>query len=336
MRNLLKTTIVLAAIFLTHACKSPEKKDTDRETTQQEKPTVEVNMPKIVAIKVGKGPDAMFLTPDKQKLYIANVEDTKISIINTQTDQVEKTIEGVRYPWGFSRLGNTGEVVVSAYDKQLVVIDFTKDKIVRQQEFDTPLGGVVTSKDGKFIFVIGIDAKKVFKLNAQTLAKTDSYTTGNGPDGIGLSADEKNIYVTNTADGTISVIDTKTKKTKTLNTGGKPELIHANHDRSLLFISNFNNNAIHVIDSNKGEIVHEITGLEGPEEAVPSEDEDRLYIVNFNKAKVYVYKMDGYEKLDEAYSTGSKPIGVVPVGNKIYVTNYGDNAVSVIELKSNE
>lgn len=333
MKIYFKALVVVSIISLTYACKSPEKKEDTTKTATPESTVLEADNSKNVVIKVGKGPDAMFLTPNKQKLYIANVEDTTISVINTQTDQVEKTISEVRYPWGFSRLGNTNEVVVSAYDKQLVVIDFTTDKIVRQRAFDSPLGGVVTSKDGKFIFVIAIEAKKVFKLDAKSLKNIASYNTGNAPDGIGLSSNESNIYVTNTEDGTISVIDSKTKKSKILNPGGKPELIHANHDRTLLYISNFKNNTMHVVDSDKGEIIHTIPGLDGPEEAVPNENENKLYIVNFNSSKIYVYNTDGYEKLDETYSTGNKPIGVVPLANKIYVTNYGGNSVSVIDLE---
>ncbi|MDO8367450.1 MAG: YncE family protein [Saprospiraceae bacterium] len=327
-----KVLFVVSIISLTYACMSPEKKEEPTKTATPESTVLETENAKGKAIKVGKGPDAMFLTPDKQKIYIANVEDTTISVINTQTDQVDKTISGVRYPWGFSRLGNTNEVAVSAYEKQMVVIDFTTDKIVRQRDFNSPLGGVVASKDGKFIFVIAIEVKKVFKLNAQTLEDIDSYNTGNAPDGIGLSANENNIYVTNTEDGTISIIDSKTKKSKIRNLGGKPELIHANHDRTLLYISNFKNNTMYVVDSDKEEITHTISGLDGPEEAVPNENEDKLYIINFNSSKIDVYKTDGYVKLDETYTTGNQPIGIVPLANKIYVTNYGDNSVSVIKI----
>ena len=330
-----KNNLILASIFFMsfNACKQADKKEVANSIVQEENLT-EVKKAEGTLIKVGKGPDALFLTPDKQKIYIANVEDTTISVISTQTDQVEKTITGVRYPWGFSRLGTTNEVAVSAYDKQIVVIDFTKDEIVRQKEFKSTIGGIVSSKDGKAIFVIAIDAKEVLKLSAQSFVVLDTYETGNGPDGIGISANEKNIYVTNTEDGTISVINSKTKKSNLLNTGGKPELVHSNHDRSLLFISNFKENKIHIIDSDKGEIINELTGLNGPEEAVPNAAEDKLCVVNFNSEKVFTYKMPDFEKTEEEYTTGKKPIGVIPTENKLYITNYGDNSVSIINLKN--
>lgn len=325
----LSMILVLLTACLT-ACQY--KKDSNNET-QRRAAISHAEESNDATIKVGKGPDAMFLTPDKQKIYIANVEDTTISVINTVHNNVIKTISGARYPWGFSQLGNTNEVAVSTYDRQVVIIDLTSDEIVRQHTFDSHLGGIATSKDGQTIFVIAVDAKKVLKLDAPSLKVLDTYDTGNGPDGIALSASGKTIFVTNTENGTISIIDITTKKERLLNTGGKPELIHSNHDKSRLFISNFVQNKIHVIDSEKGEIIGEIKGLNGPEEAVLSQNEDKLYVVNFNSSKVFAYKMETLEKLNEEYSTGNKPIGIIPLENKLYVTNYGDNSVSVIEIK---
>ena len=53
---------------------------------------------KINNVSVGKGPDALFLTPDEKFLYVANVEDTFISVIDTKQDKVTKQIDGVDYP----------------------------------------------------------------------------------------------------------------------------------------------------------------------------------------------------------------------------------------------
>jgi len=284
-----------------------------------------------LGIAVGKGPDAMFLTPDETKLYIANVEDTTISVINTITDKVVHTITGIRNPWGFAQLGSSTEVAVSAYDYQLAVVDFTNNLIVREKTFSSHLGGITVDSIGQYLYVVAIDSKKILKIDAVTLDSLDNFDTGNGPDGIGISKDNQKIYVTNTSDGTISIININTKTTTIINAGGKPELIHGNYDNSLLYISNFNDNKTHVLNTSTDSITHEITGLNGPEEVVPNKSNDKLYIVNFNSAKVFVYSIPNYNKLSTEYITGAKPIGVTSLNNKLYVTNYGDNSVSVIE-----
>ena len=75
----------------------------------------------IHSIPVGKGPDALFLTPDEKILYVANVEDTFISVIDTKQDKVIKKIEVTHYPWGFTRLGSKNLVAVSSWDKGIAL-----------------------------------------------------------------------------------------------------------------------------------------------------------------------------------------------------------------------
>ena len=198
----------LFALFIFLGCKKehPETKN------KSEPPLEKTVSSKSKIIKVGKGPDALFLTSDEKFIYVANVEDNFISVINTETENVVGKIEGIKYPWGFSRLGISDLVVVSGYDKQIVIINFTTHKIIEEKSFNENLGGITTTRDGRFIFVIETGKNKAIKLDAVSLKISDSYKTGNGPDGIGISKDDSKIYTTNTKDGTISVINTKTKK----------------------------------------------------------------------------------------------------------------------------
>ncbi len=285
-------------------------------------------------IPVGKGPDALFLTPDERYLYVANVEDTFISVIDTRTDKVVLTIDGVDYPWGFTRLGETNLVAVSGWDKGIDVIDFTTHKIVKSKRYEQNLGGITSTKDGKTFFVVATEANEVLKIDASTLEILTQYETGSGPDGIGISKDNQKIYVTNTKDGSISIINVDTKTSKVIKTGGKPELIHGTPDHFLLFISNFSDNKIHILDTQTDKIIHEITGLDGPEEAVLSKSGEILFVVNFHSAKVFSYEAKTYKKRPEEFSVGSKPIGIVSALNdrKLYVSNFGDNSVSVITM----
>jgi len=182
--------------------------------------------------------------------------------------------------------------------------------------------------------VVATASNKVLEIDPASLQMVNEFPTGNGPDGIGISSDDSKLYVTNTKDGTISVIHRANKSFKLIKTGGKPELVHYNHNHSLLFVSNFLENKIHILDTGTDNIIHEITGLNGPEEAVLSPQEDQLYVVNFNLSRVYVYDANTYQRLPDEYPTGNKPIGIVILSNrKAYVTNYGDNSVGIIQLR---
>jgi YVTN family beta-propeller protein len=321
-----KFLYIFIVVVLLASCKEKQR---ETDTTIIESNSVENNTNSSV-VYVSKGPDALFLTPDKSFLYVANVEDTLISVIDTQKDKVLKNIEGIKYPWGFVQLAESNLVAVSGYDKQVVIINFENHKILKEKLFETHIGGITANKKGDLIYVIAIDDNKVLQLDATTLNILKTFYTGKGPDGIGISENDSKLFVTNTEDGSISVIDIATGKQSILKTGGKPELIHSNKGRSLLYISNFFGNKIHIIDTKNGEIVKEIKNIKTPEEAVLSEEENLLYVVSFDLSKVYVYDAVTLEKKSISYKTGNKPIGVMPVGNKLYVSNYGDNSISII------
>lgn len=308
---------------------SCKEKQRVTDTTIIESNTVDNNTSSSI-VHVGKGPDALFLTPDKSFLYVANVEDTLISVIDTQTDKVLKNIEGIRYPWGFAQLAESNLLAASGYDKQVVIIDSDNHTIIKEKLFETHIGGIIANKKGDLIYVIAIDDNKVFQLDATALNILKTFSTGKGPDGIGISEDDSKLFVTNTEDGSISVIDIETGKQSIITTGGKPELIHSNEDRSLLYISNFFGNKVHIIDTQKSDIIREIENIITPEEAVLSEDENLLYVVSFDLSEVYVYDAVSLKKKSISYKTGNKPIGVIPIGSKLYVSNYGDNSISII------
>lgn len=129
----MKRWIVLSAmIFVSAACGESAEQEASAQKNQ-------------VTIAVGKGPDALFLTPDERFLYVANVEDTFISVIDTRRDKVVQSIDGSDYPWGFTRLGDYNLVAVSGWDKGVDVIDFTTHDIVRSKRYDHNLSGITTT-----------------------------------------------------------------------------------------------------------------------------------------------------------------------------------------------
>ncbi|HED38431.1 MAG TPA: hypothetical protein ENI76_09355, partial [Ignavibacteria bacterium] len=77
--------LLVVLIFVFNACSEIKKENVQ---IQNKSENVD-KQSKVNTIPVGKGPDALFLTPDEKYLYVANVEDNFISVINTQTEKVE-------------------------------------------------------------------------------------------------------------------------------------------------------------------------------------------------------------------------------------------------------
>lgn len=75
-----------------------------------------------------------------------------------------------------------------------------------------------------------------------------TFNVGNKPSAVVVSSDGSKLYVTNTGDGTVSVIDTATNNIRTLvNVGNNPSGIAANPYRSQISVANSQDNNIYVI-----------------------------------------------------------------------------------------
>ena len=71
-----------------------------------------------------------------------------------------------------------------------------------------------------------------------------------------FSADEKNLYVTNTQDDSVSVIDMPTQKTiATINVGSTPEGISLDHANHRAYVANWGSNSVSVIDTQTNKLI---------------------------------------------------------------------------------
>ena len=316
----------MLGIFLI-SCGNTQEKKINSNTTIVTKSIPLKNIP------VGMNPDALFLTPNRKKLYVANSAEDYISIINTERDSVVKTISGLSKSWGFHKIPHTEMLALSTNSGQVALIDFGTDTIVRKKQYEYKFGDITADLKGEYLFVIAIFQEKVFKIKVSDLAIVASYDTGNEPDGMDISKDGKKLFVTNRGDGTISVISIADNTSTMIDTGGKPELINSNADHSRIYASNFDLNVMHIIDAETNAILHNVSGLKGPEGAYYEKERRILYISNFNSNEVYTYQDEDYTSVTNKFVTGKNPLSLVTVNDKLYVSNYSDNSVSVIDLK---
>ncbi|HEX2568999.1 MAG TPA: YncE family protein [Polyangia bacterium] len=328
--------IVLSAWALAcTGCKS-SKQEGARPAAPAAAPT-SVEVRRGATIAVGKGPDAMLVVPARHRLYVANTDDDFISVIDTAADRPATPLDriaNVSKPMGFAWLGRgdrAKEVAVSTRGHEIAVIDAESDRVVRRAPVPDELSGIVATPDGQFLFAAATTGDRVLKLDAARLTVVGTYPTGKGPDGIGGTPDRDRLYVTNTGDGTISVLPPRGAGQELLRPGGKPELVSEAPDQSLLFVSNFDAGKVHVLDPATGRIVRELGGIEGAEGTALG-PESLLYVVSFKRGRVYAFpsRGDGARQPVE-YATGKEPIGIVATSNppKIYVANYGDHTLSV-------
>jgi YVTN family beta-propeller protein len=157
---------------------------------------------------------------------------------------------------------------------------------------------LVISDDGRTIYTSNVNSDSVTAVEANSDKSQWTNTVipvGKGPEGIDISPDGREVWAANSGDGTVSVIDTATKKvTATFNVGTK----HSNRvkftpDGRFALISDLGSGDLVIID------------------APARKESKRLHL-----------------------GRSAEGILIVPDGSKAYVAVSGDNKVAVIDLKN--
>ena len=162
---------------------------------------------------------------------------------------------------------------------------------------------------------------------------------GNAPFGIAFDSVNERIYVTNSDDNTVSVIDTTTNTViDTIPIGVVPFGIAYDHINQRIYVTNFGDGTVSIIDTTTNTV--DLTPImvgSGPYDIAYDRDNQRMYVTNSGDGTVSV--------IDTTTNTvDSTPItvGIVPFGiayshdnQRMYVTNGGDSTVSVIDTTTN-
>jgi YVTN family beta-propeller protein len=135
-------------------------------------------------VPVGKGPEALDLSPDGRELWTAHSQDGGVSIIDTESKQVKQTL-----PLGTKRSNR---------------LKFTPD--------------------GKRVLISDLGAGEVLVLDAATRAVVKKIAIGGQPEGIQMAPDGSRAYVALAQDGVVAIIDlAKLEVTNKIKTGEGPD-----------------------------------------------------------------------------------------------------------------
>ena len=159
------------------------------------------------------------------------------------------------------------------------------------------------------------------------------------PHGIRLSPDGQQAYVANLKGGTVSVIDTASRKAvASIPVGRGPAQVGFTGDGRLAFVSLSQEDRVAVIDPKTHEVVRKVPVGDGPIQLFATPDNQRLLVANQGSRKnpgrtVSVIDLTSF-KLTASIRTGRGAHGVVvdTDGRQAYVSNLYDNTVTVIDL----
>ena len=179
-------------------------------------------------IEVGIEPEGVAVTPDGKKVMVTSESTNMVHVISVPEHEIVANILVGARPRevAFSEDGRYGYVTCEV-GGEVVKFDVETNKIVQRKKLRREIRlvkpkGIRRGPDGRFWVATG-RGDSVAVLNADTLALEKQIPVGRRVWGMAFSGDGKQLYVTNSLDGTLSLIDVaKAEEVKKIETGGMP------------------------------------------------------------------------------------------------------------------
>jgi YVTN family beta-propeller protein len=249
------------------------------------------------SIATGRNPHELAVAPDGSKIYVGNVAENTVSVIDLKTNrEIRKIVTpDFKSPHGIAFTPDSRRAVVTSEGaKKIVIIDATTDQVIRA--IDTDQGGThmaLVNKAGTLAYFTNRESNTVSFLDLSNYRIVANVPVGQGAEGFALSPDEKEIWAGNRNDGTLSIIDIPRRQTVATIPADAPIRVAFTPDGKHVLVPNGGASEVNVFD-----------------------------VVTRRKIK--------------AIDVGRSPAGVVvaPDGARAYVSCQGTNEIQVIDTKT--
>lgn len=285
--------------------------------------------------------------------YVTDNMDRTISVIDTTTDTVVKTIGvGVPYPFGVAchpdgtRVYVSGTGVASA--GFVFLIDVATQTLADTVAVGKTAQGLAVLPDGSAVYVANSTDDTVSVIDANTFSVVGTIPVGAEPHGVVAHPDSTTVYVSNVLGPSVSVIDVATGTvTGTVPVVSQPRGIAIDPAGDFVYVGNYMADSISVIDTATNAVVDTIiVGGVDPDFPVAlamHPDGSTLY-VSLGKMSVTAPPVGAVSVVDLAARSETQVItgfwlphglAVHPDGDRLYIAESENNAVSIVDTSTN-
>ena len=193
---------------------------------------------------------------------------------------------------------------------------------------DGPVAIAINSVTGR-IYVANAAAGTVTVLDGNKDVVVGTVNVGKNPYVLAVNERTNEIYVSNTFSDLLTVIDGATNTTTTLKTGSA-DAIAIDSKANKIYLLGYENSSITVLDGASGTLTKLPVGMH-PWGMTLDQVNDVLYATRAGNAELVAWNLRSHAA--KSIATGAIPcaVGVNSATHKVYVVNYGDNSVTVID-----
>src|SRR5690349_12891519 len=218
-----------------------------------------------------KDPYNMYFTPDG-KYAIAVAERVKrLDFLDAHTMALMESLHVPCRGVNHMDFSPNGRFLIAAceFDGTILKVDVAAHKLL--STLHLPKGAMAQdvrlSPDGRVFYIADMMANGVHILDGEAFTVVGFLPTGKGAHGLYFSRDSKSLYVSNRGEGSISVIDVKSRTVATKWTipgGGSPDMGGVSADGKVLWLSGRYNAEVYAFDTSDGHLLARIPVKKGP------------------------------------------------------------------------
>jgi len=275
----------------------------------------------IATIPVGKSPHYIVLDPSSKYAYVTNGESNSVSVLDTATNRVVSTIEGVGRDPQQIVIHPTGKFAyVPSYDTANVhVIDLAGTRVTATIPVGENPQSIAISPDGERVYLINLHNPQAMVIDTVTNRVIDKFTTGEGGCGIAISPDSQRLYFGGHGTGMwmgkgemnrdVRVIDAKTfAQLFQIRCGIMPIAVKFSRDGKQAYVVSHGSGELHIIDTatNKATSVKVGRDCRG---VADSKDGKWAYVSNRGDDTVSIVDVAA-KKAVATIRVGKSPVGI--------------------------
>jgi YVTN family beta-propeller protein/VCBS repeat-containing protein len=299
-------------------------------------------------VDVDRDPSAVAVNTNGSLAYVTNKYDKTVSVIDTSTGAVVATIKVPYSPTAV--VVNPGANQYSAYVAMttgVAVIDTANNKVVDLNTGTATIdvikvgsspSAIAINSTGTRLYVSNGGSSTVSVINTATNTEITKVTVGSQPSGLAVSSDDSRVYALSLYSDKVTVIRTSDNRViGSAAVGDSPRGIVLSPNGQVAYVTNYNSGTVTVLNTveTTPAFVKTITVGTQPEGIAISKDGALVYVAN---GRDTVSAIDTRSNtvigsavpIDSPAESGAHAIAVS--GNKIYVTDYVDGFVRVLNV----
>ena len=216
-------------------------------------------------------PYNLYFTPDGKYAIVMAEREKRLDFRDAQTMKIVKRVpagcDGVNHI-DYSADGRYF-LATCEFSGELIKVDVAAQKVVGKMKL-SPVGmpqDCKLSPDGKVFYVANMEANGVHLIDGDAFKQIGFIKTGKGAHGLYPSRDSKYLYVSNRGEGTVTLINFKTRQISTKWTipgGGSPDMGGVSADGRVLWLSGRYHHVVYAFDTSNGNVIAKIKTGKNP------------------------------------------------------------------------